>query len=165
MQPYLEAGILNSVWMVYIIQTSDCQYIQPWMLIIKMDALWGWKTMMPADQDIHCFQEATIFHKVKCIVNLLRWIYRDQTFFLCTFNMRPQHTYQTVRCCSTAGWARKTMQVSSGWDQSVWLRNHKKYKRMVFLDENKPQNYLQLYFSAFRSHMIIHMILYSYKDI
>ena len=45
------------------------------------------------------------------------------------------------------------------------MRNHKKSERVVFLDENKPQNCLYLYFSAFRSHMIIYMILYSCKNI
>ena len=29
--------------------------------------------------------------------------------------IRDMHAYQTVRC-STAGWARKTIWVSSGWD-------------------------------------------------
>ena len=28
---------------------------------------------------------------------------------------QPMHAYQTVRC-STAGWLRKTIWVSSGWD-------------------------------------------------
>ena len=50
-------------------------------------------------------------------------------------------------------------------DNTFSLLTIKKSERAVFLHENKPQNCLSLYFSAFRSHMIIHMISYSCKNI
>ena len=50
-------------------------------------------------------------------------------------------------------------------DNASSLLTIKKSERVVFLDENEPQNCLLLYFSAFWLHMIIHIILYSCKNI
>ena len=50
----------------------------------------------------------------------------------------------------------------------VTIKNLKEWyflKKTIFLDENKPQNCLYLYFSAFWSHMVFHIILYLCKNI
>ena len=75
-----------------------------------------------------------------------------------TYNLRNPNNFRHTLI-------RTTLSDFYGYALECLVDNHKKSERVVFLDENKPQNGLKLYFSAFRSHMIIHMILYLCKNI